>query len=99
MIGTLISIIFMVIILGILWWGAQRLLPMIPMGEPFRTIVHVLMVIVVALVALWIIWQLLITSGVVSGRPFRLGGEPGGAVTAISGEAAGYLPRLLNAQS
>ena len=72
MIGTLISIIFTVIILGILWWGAQQLLPLIPMGEPFRTIVRVLMIIVIALVALWIIWQLLIASGVVSGRPFRL---------------------------
>lgn len=94
MIGTLISIIFTVIILGILWWGAQQLLPLIPMGEPFRTIVRVLMMVVIALVALWIVWQLLVASGVVSGRPFRLGaaGEPGGTVAAISAEAARHLP-------
>jgi hypothetical protein len=95
MIGTLISIIFTVIILGILWWGAQQLLPLIPMGEPFRTIVRVLMMVVIALVALWIVWQLLVASGVVSGRPFRFGGEPGGAAAALSAAPARHLPWLL----
>jgi hypothetical protein len=41
MIGTLIGIIFVVIILGVCWWAIQTLLPLIPMAEPFRTILRV----------------------------------------------------------
>jgi hypothetical protein len=66
MIGTLIGIIFVVIFLGVLWWGVQRLLPLIPMAEPFRTIVYVLMVIILVCIVGWIIWQLLEASGVMS---------------------------------
>ena len=86
MIGTLIQIIFAVIIMGVIWWAIQQLLPHIPMGEPFRSILRVLMVVVLVIIILWIIWQLLMASGLTSGRPFRLGGEPGGAVAAISAE-------------
>lgn len=95
MIGTLIQIIFAVIILGVCWWAIQQFLPMIPMGEPFRTIVRVLMVLILVLVVLWIIWTLLVASGITSGRPFRLGGIAGGTVASLSAEAAGYLSGLL----
>ena len=64
MIGTLIGIIFAVIIMGVVWWAIQSLLPLIPMAEPFKTIVNVLMILVLVLVVLWVIWQLLLTSGV-----------------------------------
>jgi hypothetical protein len=69
MIGTLIGIIFVVIILGVCWWAIQQLLPLIPMGEPFRTILHVLIVLVMVCVVLWIIWQLVVASGI-SGASF-----------------------------
>jgi hypothetical protein len=73
MIGTLISIIFVVIIIGVVWWAIQQLLPLIPMGEPFRTIVNVLMVVILVCIVLWIIWQLVVASGI-SGASFpRLG--------------------------
>jgi hypothetical protein len=95
MIGALFSILFVVIVLGILWWAAQRLLPLIPLGEPFRTIVYVLMVVIVALVALWVVWQILAATGLVSGRPFRADGEPSRAVAAVSAKAPGHLQGLL----
>ena len=95
MIATLIQIIFAVIIMGVIWWAVQQLLPMVPMGEPFRTIVYVLMVVVLVLVILWIIWTLLVASGVTSGRPFRIGGEPDRAVASLSSAAAADLHRLL----
>ena len=97
MIGTLIQIIFAVIIMGVIWWAIQQLLPHIPMGEPFRSILRVLMIVVLVIIILWIIWQLLLASGIVSGRSFRLGatGEPGGAATALSAAPARHLPWVL----
>ncbi len=64
MIGTLISIIFVLIILGVIWWAINQLLPLIPMGEPFRTIVRVLLTVIVVLVILWIIAALLGIGGI-----------------------------------
>jgi uncharacterized membrane protein YwzB len=64
MIGTLIGIIFALIILGVIWWAIQQLLPLIPIGEPFRTIIRVLMIVVLVLVVLWIIMVLLGAAGI-----------------------------------
>jgi hypothetical protein len=64
MIGTLIGIIFALIIIGVIWWGVQQLMPLIPMGEPFKTIVRVLITIVLVLIVLWIIIQLLGMAGI-----------------------------------
>ena len=70
-IGTLIGIIFIIIILGVVWWAIQRLMPLIPLEEPFRTIVYVLMVVVMVLIVLWIIIMLLGVAGIHVGTPFR----------------------------
>lgn len=64
MIGTLIGIIFAIILIGVLWWAVQQLLPLIPIAEPFRTIVYVLMVVILVLVVLWIISVLLGAVGI-----------------------------------
>ncbi len=64
MIGTLISIIFVLIILGVIWWAIQQLLPLIPLPDPFRTIIYVLMVVIMVLVVLWIIASLLGIGGI-----------------------------------
>lgn len=64
MIGTLIGIIFTLIILGVLWWAVQRLMALIPIAEPFKTIIYVLCVIVMVLIVLWIIASLLGIAGI-----------------------------------
>lgn len=64
MIGTLITIIFALIILGVLWWAAQQLMALIPIAEPFKTIIYVLMVVILVLIVLWVIWTLLEMSGI-----------------------------------
>lgn len=64
MIGTLISIIFTLIILGVAWWALQRLLGLIPLPEPFRTIIYVLGVLIMVVIVLWIIATLLGMVGV-----------------------------------
>ena len=64
LIGILISVIVTLIILGVIWWAIQQLLPLIPLPEPFRTIIYVLMVVIMVLVVLWVILTLLGAAGV-----------------------------------
>ena len=64
MIGTLIGIIFALIILGVIWWAVQQLMGLIPIAEPFRTIIYVLTVVIAVLIVLWIISVLLGMAGI-----------------------------------
>jgi len=64
MIGTLIGIIFTLIILGVIWWGAQTLMGLLPIAEPFKTIIWVCMVVILVLIVLWILITLLGMAGV-----------------------------------
>ncbi len=64
MIGTLIGVIFLLIILGVLWWAVQQLMGLIPIAEPFRTIIYVLCVVVMVLIVLYIISMLLGVAGI-----------------------------------
>jgi hypothetical protein len=70
-IGTLVGIIIALIILGVIWWAIQQLLPMIPLPEPFRKIIYVLMMVILVLVVLWVILVLLGAAGVHVPGPFR----------------------------
>jgi len=72
-IGTLIGIIFVIIILGVIWWAINQLLPLIPLPEPFARIVHVLLILILVLIVLWIILVLLSAAGVHVPGPFRYG--------------------------
>ncbi len=64
MIGAIIGIIFVLIFLGIAWWGMQQLMPLLPIGEPFLTIIRVLLVILLAVIVIWVIIALLGMAGV-----------------------------------
>ena len=64
MIGTLVGIIFMLIILGVLWWGVQQLMGLIPIAEPFRTIIYVITVVIMVLIVLYVITILLGMAGI-----------------------------------
>ncbi len=59
MIGTLISIIITLIVLGVVWWAVQQLLPLLPLPEPFRRIIYVLMIVILVLVVVYVIAGLL----------------------------------------
>jgi hypothetical protein len=59
MIGTLIGIIILLIVVGVIWWAIQQLLPLIPLPEPFARIVYVLLVVILVLIVLFVILQLL----------------------------------------
>lgn len=59
MIGTLISIILLLIVLGVILWAIQQLLPLVPLPDPFGRIINVLIIVVVVLVVVYIIAGLL----------------------------------------
>lgn len=63
MIGTLLGIVLALVILGAIWWGAQQLLALIPMAEPFATIVRVVIVLIGVFVVVWVLVQLLTAAG------------------------------------
>lgn len=70
-IGVIISIIVTLIIVGVIWWAIQQLLPLIPIAEPFGTIVRVLLTVVLVLIVLWVLLTLLGVAGVHTASPFR----------------------------
>lgn len=70
-IGALIGIIFVLILLGVVYWAITQLLPLIPLPEPFSRIIHVLLIVILVLIVLWVILVLLGTAGVHVGTPFR----------------------------
>jgi hypothetical protein len=59
MIGTLIGIIVLLIVVGVIWWAIQQLLPLIPLPEPFARIINVLLILILVLIVLYIILTLL----------------------------------------
>lgn len=63
-IGTLIGIIIVLIIVGVVWWAIQQLLPMIPLPAQFQTIIRVLMTVILVLIVVWVIIVLLGYAGV-----------------------------------
>jgi hypothetical protein len=91
LIGTLIGIILLLVVLGVIWWAVQQLLPLIPLAEPFHTIIRVLMTVILVLVVLWVILILLGAAGVHVPGPFRLGSLTGSAFAALSTRSSLYL--------
>lgn len=59
LITALVYIIITLIIVGVIFWAIQTLLPLIPLPEPFRRIIYVLMVVIMVLVVVYVILQLL----------------------------------------
>ena len=67
MLGTVIGILFVLVILGVLWWAVvTKLWPLISpyVAEPFNTAIYVLLVVLFVFIVLWIIAQLLAMAGI-----------------------------------
>ena len=58
MIGALISAVLLLIVLGVIPWAVQTLLPMVPMPAPFHTVISVLITVVCVLVVVYVIASL-----------------------------------------
>lgn len=64
MLGAIIGLIFTLIILGVIWWAAQQLLALIPLAEPFATIVRVLIVVLMVIIVLYVLMIILGFAGI-----------------------------------
>lgn len=64
MISALIGLIFLLIVIGVVWWGVLQILAKVPMAEPIATIVRVLIVVLGVLVCIWVAIWLLVLAGV-----------------------------------
>jgi hypothetical protein len=64
MIGVVIGLIIVCVILGFVFWAFQQLLPMIPLSEPFRTILRILVVLLVVVIVIWFMIQILGMAGI-----------------------------------
>ena len=58
MLAAVFKVVVVLIVAGLLFWGLQRLLAVIPVPEPFRTLIWIVAVIVAVLVCLWAIGAL-----------------------------------------
>jgi hypothetical protein len=43
----------------VIWWAIQQLLPLLPLPEPFRKIIYVLLIVILVFIVLWVILTLL----------------------------------------
>lgn len=65
MLGAIIGLILSLIILGWIWWAiTAKLLPLIPVAEPFATIIQVIIAFLMLMIVIWVIVTLLGFAGV-----------------------------------
>jgi hypothetical protein len=64
MIGTLIGLILLCVVLGVVWWAAQQLLALVPLAEPFATIVRILLVVILVCIVVWVLITILGVAGI-----------------------------------
>lgn len=59
MIQALISVIIYLIIAGLIWWAVSTILNVLPVPEPIKTVINVLLVVVLVLIVLYALLPLL----------------------------------------
>ena len=53
MIGLLIHLIIVLLVVGVIFWGVEQLLPLVPLPTPFATVIRVLLVLLIVLVVVY----------------------------------------------
>ena len=64
MIAALIGLIITLVIAGVIWWAVKQLIALVPLAEPFATLVRVLLVLVGVLIVIYVLLQILGIAGV-----------------------------------
>lgn len=59
MIETLISIVIYLVIAGLIWWAISSILAVVPLPEPIRTVINVIMIVVLCLIVIYALLPLL----------------------------------------
>ncbi len=72
MLGALIGIVLWLVVLGVCWWCVQQLLALVPLGEPFATLVRIVIVLIAVIIVIWAIIAILGILGVNVPSPLHL---------------------------
>lgn len=64
MIGTIVGLIFLCLLAGFVWWAAQQLIALVPMGEPFVTIIRILVAAIILIIVIYALTILLGLAGI-----------------------------------
>ncbi len=64
MLASIIGLILTCIILGVLLWAAQSLIALIPLAEPFATIVRILFVLLLVVIVIYFLITILGFAGI-----------------------------------
>jgi hypothetical protein len=59
MIEALISVIIYLLIAGLIWWAVTTILGVVPLPEPIKTVVRVLMIVVLCLIIIYALLPLI----------------------------------------
>jgi len=59
MIGTLIGVLIYLIVAGVIWWGAEQIISLIPMPEIIKVIIRVIMILLVIVIVVYALVSLL----------------------------------------
>lgn len=59
MIETLISVIIYLIIAGLIWWAVSTVIGVIPLPEPIKTVINVILIVVLCLIVIYALLPLL----------------------------------------
>jgi len=59
MLGTIIGLLLVCVVAGFIIWAVQQLISLIPLGEPFATLVRILIYAIILVVVLYAISVLL----------------------------------------
>lgn len=59
MIETLISVLVYLIIAGLIWWAAITVIGVLPIPEPFKTVVRVVLIVILCLILIYALAPLL----------------------------------------
>lgn len=53
MIPTLINLIIYLLVAGLIWWAVTTILKILPVPEPIKTVVNVLLIVVLCLILIY----------------------------------------------
>lgn len=59
MIEVLISVVIYLIIAGLIWWAVTTILGVIPLPEPIKTVVNVIMIVILCLIVIYALMPLI----------------------------------------
>lgn len=59
MIEALISVVIYLVIAGLIWWAVSTILNVLPIPEPIKTVVNVILIVVLCLIVIYALLPLL----------------------------------------